>query len=380
MEARGGYCRLNRYLGRSTAFAAVPYLYCVYSTCLFCHKYLGANQVLETFPVGRRLAFDAGKGRLWVVCRHCEKWNLSPFDQRWEALEDCERRFRAARKRVSTDQIGLARLDEGLELVRIGEPLRPEFAAWRYGDQFGRRRRRTIVRGVGAGALGAAVVLGGIGTGMLAGGSWWVYQLIVRSYQGIANRRLIAKIPTEDGNSLIVRAGDLQWVRLLPGEADDLRMEFWHSTGETVLTGDYALNAAALIMPRVNRSGASRGQVQQAVKSIEQCEDPVRYLHVAAREADERINDLAKWSPRSARMRAGSLPKLPAATRIAIEMAINEENERCALAGELALLEMAWREAEEIAGIADSLALPPGIEAKYEELKGRVTVKDGEGR
>ncbi len=350
----------------------------MYSTCLFCHKYLGANQVLETFPVGRRLAFDLAKGRLWVVCRHCEKWNLSPFDQRWEALEDCEQRFRDARKRVSTDQIGLARLDEGLELVRIGEPLRPEFAAWRYGDQFGRRRRRTIVRGAGVTALGAAVVLGGIGTGVLAGGSWWIYQLIARSYQGIANRRLIAKIPTEEGGSLIVRAGDLQWVRLLPGDADELRMEFWHSTGETVMTGDYALNAAALIMPRVNRSGASRGQVQQAVKRIEQCEDPVRYLHVAAREADERISDLAQWSPRSARMRAGSLPRLPAETRVAIEMAINEENERCALAGELALLEMAWREAEEIAAIADSLALPLEVEAKYEELKGEATVKGGE--
>jgi hypothetical protein len=167
---------------------------------------------------------------------------------------------------------------------------------------------------------------------------------------------------------------------LLPDDTDDLRMEFWHSTGETVITGDYALNAAAPIMPRVNRSGASGGQVQHAVKRIEQCDDPVRYLHVAAREADERISELPQWSPRSARMRAGSLPRLPVETRIAIEMAINEENERCALAGELALLELAWREAEEIAGIADSLALPLEIETKYEELKGKGTVRDGERR
>ena len=33
---------------------------------------------------------------------------------------------------------------EGLDLVRIGEPLRPEFAAWRYGDQLGERMRRMI--------------------------------------------------------------------------------------------------------------------------------------------------------------------------------------------------------------------------------------------
>src|SRR5881227_259069 len=123
----------------------------MYAHCIFCHSSLGTNTVIETFPVGRRLAFDAAKGRLWAVCRKCERWNLTPLEERWEAVEDCERRFRAARKRVSTENIGLARLDEGLELVRIGEPLRPEVAAWRYGDQFGRRRRRAIVVGTSVG-------------------------------------------------------------------------------------------------------------------------------------------------------------------------------------------------------------------------------------
>jgi hypothetical protein len=118
----------------------------------YCNNALGSNEVVETFPVGRRLAFDQSKGRLWVVCRKCEKWNLTPLEERWEAIETCERLFHDARKRVSTDNIGLAKLTEGLELVRIGEPQRPEFAAWRYGDQFGRRRTRAILIGVGAAA------------------------------------------------------------------------------------------------------------------------------------------------------------------------------------------------------------------------------------
>jgi hypothetical protein len=116
----------------------------MYSTCLFCNRPLGENEAIEEFPVGRRLAYDAAKGRLWVVCRRCERWNLSPLETRWEAIEACERRFRDTRLRVSTDNIGLARLSEGLELVRVGAPQRPEFAAWRYGDQFGRRRKRAI--------------------------------------------------------------------------------------------------------------------------------------------------------------------------------------------------------------------------------------------
>ena len=103
----------------------------MYATCLFCNRPLGANESIEHFPVGRRLAFDSAKGRLWVVCPSCERWNLTPLEERWEAIEEAERLYRGTRLRVATDQIGLARLRDGTELVRIGEPLRPEFAAWR---------------------------------------------------------------------------------------------------------------------------------------------------------------------------------------------------------------------------------------------------------
>ena len=54
--------------------------------------------------------------------------------------------------------------------------------------------------------------------------------------------------------------------------------------------------------------------------------------------------------------------KLPKPTRLALEMALHEEDERRALEGELWQLEQAWREAEEIAGIADNLLLPEGTD------------------
>src|SRR5215208_5506632 len=135
----------------------------MYSTCIFCHSSLGTNEAVEHFPVGKRLAFDAAKGRLWVVCRQCERWNLSPLEERWEAIEEAERLYRDTRRRVATDNIGLAKLRDGTELVRIGEPLRPEFAAWRYGDQFGRRRRRQmLIAGAGVGVVGAMIAGGAV--------------------------------------------------------------------------------------------------------------------------------------------------------------------------------------------------------------------------
>src|SRR5689334_16051018 len=98
----------------------------MYSTCLFCNTDLGANDHIPTFPVGRRLAFDAERGRLWVVCTRCGRWNLTPLEERWEAIDSCERLFRGTRLRASTDNIGLAQLRFGLELVRIGPALLPE--------------------------------------------------------------------------------------------------------------------------------------------------------------------------------------------------------------------------------------------------------------
>lgn len=85
----------------------------MYATCLFCNHHLGRNEVIERFPVGRRLAYDAAKGRLWVVCRHCGRWNLTPLEERWEAIEECERAFRSTVVRVATDEIALARVREG---------------------------------------------------------------------------------------------------------------------------------------------------------------------------------------------------------------------------------------------------------------------------
>ncbi len=108
---------------------ARQYVEGMYAACLFCHGALGRNESIEHFPVGRRLAFDAAKGRLWVVCPRCARWNLTPLEARWEAIEEAERAYRDAKLRVATDNVGLAKLREGTELVRIGSPMLPEFAA-----------------------------------------------------------------------------------------------------------------------------------------------------------------------------------------------------------------------------------------------------------
>ncbi len=331
----------------------------MYSTCLFCNRPLGRNEAIESFPVGRRLAFDAAKGRVWVVCRRCERWNLSPFEERFEAVEDCERRFRDARKRVTSENIGLARLDEGLDLVRIGEPLRPEFAAWRYGDQFGRRRNHAILTGVGMGAVLGIFALGGIATGAFAGGTWWIYRGIEQLVLDARRRRRLARVPGEGGETFTVRGEHVESIRIRPDltAEDGWCLELHHELGTDRLAGAHAMNATALLMPKINRRGAPARTVNRAVKLIEAFDDPVRYLLAAAHVADGK-------APAEK-----ALPKLPAETRLAIEMAVNEENERIAVEGDLALLELDWKEAEEVAAIADELLIPTEVERQFEQMR-----------
>lgn len=126
----------------------------MYRTCTYCHRDLGTNEIVANFPVGRRLAFDQQKGRLWVVCLRCRRWNLSPLEERWEAIEECERQSRDTPNTYSTDNIGLASLSDGSDLIRVGMPPREEFAAWRYGPILIRRR---LVATAGRLAMGLAL-------------------------------------------------------------------------------------------------------------------------------------------------------------------------------------------------------------------------------
>ena len=188
----------------------------MFTRCIYCHGDLGANEAVEIFPVGRRLAFDAARGRLWVVCHACERWNLSPLDERWEAIESAERLYRDTRRRASTDNIGLARLADGTELVRVGRPQRPEFAAWRYGDQFGRRRVRYVARGVlGVGAVGA-LWAGGMAAGIAIGGFGYFF---VNAAQRIIEgdpEKIIARVSHADveGGEARVRRKHVKHLRL----------------------------------------------------------------------------------------------------------------------------------------------------------------------
>lgn len=247
----------------------------MYSTCMFCNRSLGENQVVEHFPVGRRLAFDAERGRLWVVCKKCERWNLTPIEERWEAIETCERIFSSTRVRVSTENVGLAKHPEGLILVRIGRPMRPEFAAWRYGDQFGRRRKRALLYGAGAMAVFGGVMVGGMAVGV---GGAFIAQ--IGSFSNVWTERTLVKLRTADGKKLKLKNQDLLQTRLEPTDDDvGFRLEVGKGKKRSRwFEGEEARRVAAIVLPKINRMGGKEQLVQGAVAEIAHHGHPEAFL------------------------------------------------------------------------------------------------------
>lgn len=390
----------------------------MYSTCIYCHAALGGNDELAYFPVGRRIAFDAERGRLWAVCEGCGRWNLAPLEERWEAVEECERRFRGTRLRYSTGSVGLARLRGGTELVRIGRPLRPEVAAWRYGQLLLRRRPLAArlaggVAGAATGVLGRARALAGARRSAFdddgAGERAAVRLLLRRRGARVLD---VVRLPGSVGGAgeatdcprVVVRYRDLPAVSLTrPERGRPWALVVPHDGGEVTLEGDEALRTASKLLAAANRlwtpGGASPELVERAVEKIDECAQPDSYFNrVVAlalrsawgREGPEAAAAAVAPAPAASLVAAldgassdverlalrltgrafwghggmGSAPRatlldVPLVDRLALEMAAHEDAERRALEGELAELEAAWRDAEEIAAIADDLLPPP---------------------
>ncbi|CAN5810259.1 hypothetical protein BH23GEM8_BH23GEM8_13980 [soil metagenome] len=377
----------------------------MYHTCIFCSNALGSNDSIEEFPVGSRLAFDAWKGRLWAVCPRCRRWNLAPIEERWEAVERSEKLFSESRLRVHSENIGMAKLRDGTRLIRVGKALPREFAAWRYGDELLRRRKRLALWG-GAGTVGAVAVGVGLTAAMSAAivpsailGLLNLSQLGMALSSVRSMSRVVHRVPAESsetGEAVVIRAQDMRTARiveakrgtgpalLIPGTGFQ-RVE----TGSTVrwvpppplrIEGDDAERILARSLVGANRRGASGGQVDSALRNLEAAGSRESFFRtVTALEGglfnqallhnQNRIPDIgASWrrlagSFRGERIAGGTvaLPprQIPAPLRLALEMSLHEESERRALEGEMAELEQAWREAEEIAAIADALPDDP---------------------
>ncbi len=321
----------------------------MYSRCISCRASLGTNEVLEAFPVGRTLAFDTEKGRLWVICRACRSWNLAPLLERWEPLEELERRFETATIEASSDHMALGRVADGTALLRVGRAEGPELAFWRYANRIRRRwKRNTIIAGAGVGGayVAASVVSLGLGTIAVGTGAW----LALRKVNDV---RRMGRV---DGT--VLRRGDARKLRMVPSEHEFGWSLELPRLRDPVIDGTAALRALRILLPPMNTVVGKADQVSAATSKLVRAGSPDRLMRIATAELRHSWNIDPTHPGREIPHRISTgLPEI----RLALEMATNEESERRALDGEMGLLETEWREAEELAGISDDLLMPSEV-------------------
>jgi hypothetical protein len=284
------------------------------------------------------------------VCAKCGRWNLTPLEERWEAIEECEKQYRATFTRSSTDQIGLGRVKEGTDLIRIGAPLRPEFAAWRYGRHFKRRRRHTqILYGAGLVSYAGLAFVGGPLSPLMPSVISLVLGVMFKQAETRRAQSLITR-QAEEAFSRRIWKHESIGIRIIPGEGGQAWGLRFALDGKFLdFHGQDALHTSHLIAPAINVKGARPSDVNVAVRDIE-----------IAGSADRYFSKILKFGQSKGWHYTG-INEYPEHMRLAFEMAAHEETERAAMDGELTQLENDWRDAEEIAAIADNLFLPKAV-------------------
>ena len=259
--------------------------------------------------MGRRVAYDPGRGRLWVICSTCKRWSLTPMEDRWEALEELEKLTTdKARLLSQTDNIALLRVGP-LEVVRVGKAQLTEEAWWRYGRELASRPQNYKKLSLAGTAAAGAVVLGGWATGgMTLLGMWFLMGHAPDSitdaarwlrFGGSAWRGdqecagcgyTFTKVPYRDRGSLGIfpgaEAGQIKLVQRCPvcGE---------YRNGGLRLQGRDADRTLRRMLAYHHFTGASERRVVSAAKLIQEAGSPQDLTRIVVKDG-RRIGDLQR--------------------------------------------------------------------------------------
>jgi hypothetical protein len=341
----------------------------LYTRCLVCASPLEPNEELEYFPLGKRIAYDPARGRLWAVCGSCKRWSLAPIEERWEALEELEKLTTdRARLLSQTDNISLLR-SGGLEIVRVGRAQLTEEAWWRYGRQFtARRKSYKRLSFAGTVAAGAVVAGGWASGGITLLGMWFIMGNAPESITDAARWLRFGGSAWRGreecegcGHTFrSLRYRNRAGLALFPGERPG-KLEVVHRCpkcgayrdGGLHLTGEAADRTLRRVLAYHHFSGASERRVVSAARLIQEAGSPEDLTRIVIR-GGRRLGDL---------QRTGG---------IALEIAANESAEQHLLELELAELEALWKREEEIASIIDGELTPlPVLEKLRRQVIGR---------
>lgn len=336
----------------------------LFTRCIFCHEAFSANGVFGRLPPGRRLAFDPERGRLWVVCDGCHRWNLCPIEERWEALHQLERMVRDRSQLVAeTDNIALLNSGE-LFLIRVGKAGLAEQSWWRYGRELHARRSsffstRSQIAAYTFGAMQYLGELVGLGDEDLSitwddapaadilrwrrfGWAAWRGQLdckycksTLRALRYDTSWWVFPQI--DDGGRISV-------------QVPCPRCDPWTPDNVYTIEGPESENVLRRVLAYQHIMGAAEGTIRDAARVIEDAggTDPQGLERLISGYGKKSLWGMGKTRS------------------IALEIAINESVEHRMMTQELQALEFMWKREEQLARIIDEELTPRDIRERHE--------------
>ena len=324
----------------------------MFTSCAFCSGALGGDGGPSGLGVGRRFSYDGWKSRAWVICQRCNRWNLTPFDERLDTIAALDRMAASGRVAATSDQVALIRAGP-YDVVRVGKPPRVEMATWRYGERIKAREREKAKVVV---PIAIAVVGVSIAINVAAGGSMGAFMGQIPGisnavYRGIVGNRKIAieqPICARCGRVMVLRSRHVKDARLQRTTQAGLALLVICPSCEgegALLEGADAETAlrSGLTYVNLRQSWKLKKKAAEAAQQVDAYGGPEAFL---VRQAQREVK----------------VGTYKGAEALALEMAVDEQ-------AELRELERQWHEAEEVAEIADNLLVDPAIEDALRRLK-----------
>ncbi len=354
----------------------------MFTRCILCHKPFPPNGIFGHLPPGRRLAFDPERGRLWVVCESCHRWNLCPIEERWEALHQLERMARDQSLLVAeTDNIALLNAGE-LFLVRVGKAGLAEQAWWRYGRELHKRRSsffstRSQIAAYTFGAMQYLGELVGLGDEDLT--ITWddtpAADILRWRRFGWAAWHGHLDCPYCQSTLRALRYDISWWVfpqvdgqGRVSVQVPCPRCDPWTPKNVYTIEGPESENVLRRVLAYQHIMGAPEGTIREAARVIEDAggTDPGALEKLVSGPGKKSLWGMGKTRS------------------IALEIAVNESVEHRMMAQELKALEFMWKREEELARIMDEELTPKDILEKHNRRlpvevrpKGRLTPDQG---
>jgi hypothetical protein len=325
----------------------------MFTTCGFCAGSLGGDGGASGLGVGRRFAYDATRSRAWVICQRCARWNLTPFDDRETSINALETMASAGRVAATSEHVALVR-NGSYDIVRVGQPRRPEYATWRYGERVKARERERLKFIIPA----TAVAVGGmLAFNFAVGGSMGALLGQVPSmadslYTTIIGNRTVGDVETpvcdHCGRPMVLKAKHMQHARLTHNVHTDLalllacpRCKAFGALLEG-LDAERALRAG-LTFVNLKKGKRIKKKAEEAAGYVDRHGGPETFIRMTTR-MEKPVSSLVGTEA------------------LALEMAVDEQ-------AELRELERQWQQAEEIANIADGLLIDPAVDEALNKLR-----------